>query len=136
MIQKKIKYQEGFKYQLTEDYSIQTKILGYEFENRFIKLTLDGLLTLKEGWAWNGVSGFKDIKKMMRASCVHDSIYWLINYKVIPKSYKHHGDKLFEEICIEDKLDEVFADWAFNVIDKLGVHAARPGRKRPVLEAP
>jgi len=136
MEQKKIKYHEGFKYQLTEDYTICTDIKGYYFENKFIKLDIDGNLTFKEGWSWNGVSGFKDIKPMMRASCVHDGIYWLINYYVIPETYKKYGDKLFELIYIEDKLDELFADWAYNIVDKLGVHAAKPGRKRIILEAP
>ena len=136
MEQKKITYHEGFKYQLTEDYTIQTNIKGYDFENRFIKLNIYGSLTFKAGWSWNGVSGFKDIKSMMRASCVHDGIYWLINYCIIPDTYKNYGDKLFKEICIEDKLDKHLADIAYNIVDKLGVHAAKPGRQRPILEAP
>jgi len=44
-----IKYQTGYKYQLAEDYSIQTVITGHEINLPLIALHMDGLLTIKKG---------------------------------------------------------------------------------------
>ncbi len=53
---KQIKYRAGYKYQLAEDYVIETGILGYNIDTEYIKLTPSGTLTIKEGYAWDGCS--------------------------------------------------------------------------------
>lgn len=71
----KIKYRAGYKYQLVSDYIIETKILGYNIDTKYIKLFPDGKLTIIEGYAWDGCSGpTKDDKTNMRGGLVHDAL--------------------------------------------------------------
>ena len=44
-----IKYTDGWKYQLKEDYSCRTGIEGHAAVTKYITLELDGALTIKEG---------------------------------------------------------------------------------------
>ena len=35
-----IKYRDGYKYQLVQDYKVKTDIIGYSVKTKFIKLTV------------------------------------------------------------------------------------------------
>jgi hypothetical protein len=48
----KIKYLEGMKYVLSEDYECRTPILGVEIIDRWFRLLADGTLMIKAGFAW------------------------------------------------------------------------------------
>lgn len=53
----KIKYTEGYKYQLAEDYVVMTPIVGVEVVDFYFTLERSGRLTGKKGYAWDGASG-------------------------------------------------------------------------------
>ena len=62
-----MKYRKGYKYQIAEDDTVQTRIFGYEIDIEFIALTLSGLLTTKSGYASDGCSGpMLDTKSALR----------------------------------------------------------------------
>ena len=46
-----------YKYQVLEDFSIRTDIRGHNINLRFLSLSPDGLLTIHNGYAWDGPSG-------------------------------------------------------------------------------
>jgi hypothetical protein len=52
-----MKYRKGYKYQIAENDSIQTDIIGYDIDIQFISLDPAGLLTTKSGYASDGCSG-------------------------------------------------------------------------------
>ena len=105
MPKSRIKYRSGYKYQLAADYSVSTKIKPKEeIDTKFIKLDLEGNLTVKDGYAWDGPSGpVIDRKENMRASLVHDAFYQLMRRrKLTVKKYKDKADRLFRKMCIQD----------------------------------
>ena len=77
---KSMKYRKGYKYQLADDYTIQIDTKPpEEIETQFISLSIDGLLTIKDGYAWDGPSGPTiDTPNFMTPSLVHDAIYQLM----------------------------------------------------------
>jgi hypothetical protein len=100
----KIKYCEGYKYQVAEDYSIQTPIRPASPVNHdFISLDANGMLLIKEGYAWDGPSGPTiDTKSSMRGSLVHDALYQLMREELISEHNREVADEMLYEICIED----------------------------------
>lgn len=92
-----------YKYQLTEDYSIQTDVLNHEFESDYLLLEDDGLLTIFAGYAWNGASGPAiDTKSILRASLIHDAFYQLLRSGEIPQEYRTGADLMFRNECLND----------------------------------
>jgi len=90
-----IKYKSGYKYQLVEDYTIQTKIIpSKNIKTDYLELSKDGLLVIKKGYCWDGASGYPDLKTIMRGSLIHDSIYQMLRLNLIEKrikrKYTHH----------------------------------------------
>ena len=47
----------NFKYQLDQDFECPTHITGYDFELSFMKLDLEGNLTVFKGYALDAASG-------------------------------------------------------------------------------
>lgn len=133
-----IKYRAGYKYQLAEQYSIMTPIKGYDIQSYFISMRIDGLLTIKKCYAWDGCSGptFDD-KTNMRGGLVHDALYQLMREGKIPESYRSVADNLLRKICKEDGMNW-FRDWYyFEGVDHLAKFAAKKGSDLyPIQEAP
>lgn len=68
-----MRYIEGIKYVLAEDYSVQTPVIGEHVDSKWFTLTPDGRLTVREGFAWDGASGPTiDTPASMVPSLVHD----------------------------------------------------------------
>lgn len=132
-----IKYKEGYKYQLQEDYSIQTKIVGFSAETLFIKLESNGLLTCYRGYAWDGPSGpAPDILTFMRASLVHDALYQLMRLDLIPSSCRCLADELMYAICLDAGMTKLLAYWCYLAVHNFSEKYATKAKDRPILEAP
>jgi hypothetical protein len=68
-----MKYSKGYKYQLEEEYSVQTPVKGVSIADPYFMLEPSGWLTIHRGWAWDGASGPTfDSKSSMTPSMVHD----------------------------------------------------------------
>lgn len=100
----KIKYRSGYKYQLTEDYSIATPFIRAEqWSNGFLTLAKDGSLTMHTGYAWDGPSGPAiDTECFMRGSLVHDALYQLIQEGALQKTARWAADNILHALCLED----------------------------------
>lgn len=105
-----IEYKEGYDYWLVKDYSIETGIsLGKTVSTKLLSMTAKGLLTIREGYAWDGASGPAiDTKTVKRASLIHDAIYQLIREGYIHPVHKERADELFIEEYLKscDKLEK------------------------------
>lgn len=134
---KAIYYSAGYKYQLRRDFSIQTEILGYYVNLKYIRLTKKGKLAGKCGYAWDGASGPTwDTKNSMRGSLVHDILYQMIRLGHIEKDHKEYADNLLHDLCTEDGMWPLRADyWRWAVL-KFGAPSTMPSAEPPELVAP
>ena len=132
-----IKYREGYKYQLAEDYSIETGITGSVLLGDFLALDPSGLLTIKRGYAWDGMSGpVPDTPENMRASLVHDALYQLMRMGVLPPEAKAAADDLMHDILLKDGY-HAFRAWVCHQgVDRFGEPHTLPENRKPILTAP
>ena len=129
-----IKYTKSFKYQLKENYTIQTDILGYEYNNQFIKLNENGWLLIRSGYAYDGASGpTKDDKTNMEGALVHDALYQLMRQEVIPRNFQEYSDKLFRDICLDKGMWRVRAWYYLKGLQMFGKSSNDPENKREVF---
>lgn len=69
-----MKYIAGTKYQLVEDYSVQTPVIGEAICDKYFELLPNGMLHIFAGFGWDGASGPTfDSKSSMTPSLVHDA---------------------------------------------------------------
>lgn len=133
-----IRYTEGWKYQLAEDYNIQTGILPRVpglTGNRWVSIDPDGTLHIREGYAWDGASGPAiDTRNIMRGSLVHDALYQLIRLGTLTAADREKADKLFRDICREDGMSAFRAAYVYAAVRLLGGVAT--GDPVEVLTAP
>lgn len=113
-----IKYIDGMKYQLVEDVSAETPVKGYVIVDPMFSLDLDGTMTIRAGYAWDGASGpTVDTKSSMTASLFHDVFCVLMRDGRI--SYNEWQDRIndfFREQCIKSGMWPWRADvWHFGV---------------------
>jgi hypothetical protein len=134
-----IYYKDGYKYQLNRDYQDRFDcLIGIAINTEYIKITEDGLIWLKRGYAWDGPSGPTiDTKSFMRASLVHDALYQLIREGHLELSkFRLLADKLMKDICQDDGMIAIRAFWVYWAVRLFAESAARPGNDRKLLVAP
>ena len=101
----KIKYKDGYKHQLAEDYKIEVGINPGKFDvdTPFLKLDRQGFLLIRTGYAWDGASGpTYDTPTCKRGALVHDALYQLMREEKISLTNRKKADDLLRDICIED----------------------------------
>ena len=137
---KQIKYKAGYKYQIWEDYEHQ---LSYHFrakenfETPFLKLDTGALLTVKQGYAYDGPSGPTiDTKNSMRGALVHDCLFQFMRMGLISPDRRKEADKEFKRLLIEDGMSKIRAQiWYIGV--RLGARrSSLPENKRQIFTAP
>jgi len=133
-----IKYREGYKYQLAENYFINTNIRPeQDLETEYLRLAKTGLLLIKNGYAWDGASGPTiDTKSCMRGSLVHDALYQLMRLGLIDACNRDYADELMRKICIEDGMWKIRANIWWKFLDRFAGFAIRPSSEPPVMTAP
>ena len=133
-----IKYKSGYKYQLAENYRVQIPIKGTTIRQGPIKLTVQGWLTIKKGYAWDGPSGPAiDTKNFMRGSLVHDALYQLMRHKRLSAiKYRDQADQLLRAMCQADGMSWLRAWWVYQAVRTFAARAATEKNKRPILTAP
>lgn len=103
----KIYYKEGYKYQLTRDYSCYTGIMLPEtVAYEFFTLTHDGYCNVRHGYAWDGASGPTfDTKSSMRGSLIHDCYCQAAKEgRIDYDTFAPEFNRVFKEICLEDEM--------------------------------
>ncbi len=134
-----IAYKDGYKYQLKENYTLTIGIKPKEtIEIEYINLDTFGLLTIKEGYAWDGPSGLTiDTVSFMRGSLVHDALYQLMRGGYLEaEPYRDVADRLLQAICKEDGMWSIRAWWVYQGVRWFAQVAVNPSRERPILYAP
>ena len=136
-----IEYADGYKYQLLRNYYMSTYIIPNEYiRTDFIDLGIDGFLSIREGYAWDGPSGPTitiDTLNFMRGSLVHDAFYELMREGYLNHNkYRLDIDTILKEICIEDGMSSIRAWFVFKAVRIFGEPSANPKYKKPSIYAP
>lgn len=71
-------------YQVAEPFSVITPLKGYRVQHVLYDLYEDGRLDVYESYAWDGATGWFDVRSIMKASCVHDILCEIIRNGAIP----------------------------------------------------
>ena len=133
----KVRYQDGYRFQLVEPVQIKTGIKAVCPGNTFVGLNADGVLTLAAGYAWDGASGpIKQDATVIRASLVHDGLYQLMRDEGLPLEHRDAADKLLRTMCEEDGMPGWQAWLVYLAVKTFGARFADPSSRKPVLEAP
>lgn len=137
-MKKQIAYKSGYNYQLVEDYEIQIAIEPRAtIETAFVRLTDEGLLTVKTGYAWDGATDAFDTVTFMRGSLVHDALYGLMRSGYLSEAlHRESADRILVDICKEDGMWSVKADLVFRIVRRLAKKAALAESENPILYAP
>jgi hypothetical protein len=132
----KIRYKQGYKYQLVDPYWYQTDIFGLSLKiDSYVVLKPDGVLYIYRGYAWNGASGPTiDSKSSMRASLLHDALYQMMAEYPELRAWRPYADTILENVCREDGMNS-FRAWTWRkAVNWFGEGAATT--KDEILEAP
>lgn len=130
MTDRRIYYQDGYRFQLRSDYTHQlpadlVSLIEKPIQTQFIDVTIDGLMTQKSGYSWDGASGpTRQTKTFARGSLVHDGGYQLIREGALPMSARPLLDAELKRICIEDGMNPFRAWYVMLAVSKLGTKAA------------
>lgn len=134
---KRIKYRDGYKYQLAEDYEVSTKIFpSSDITTPFICLTIGGILTVKGGYAWDGPSGPTiDTKNFLRGSLVHDALYQLMRMKCLDCGWRPAADEELIRICKQDGMWGLRRWWVMRGV-RFGGEGSAAWQAEKILTAP
>lgn len=90
----KVRYRDGYAFQLESPYQERTGITGFQGGNLFVGIAPDGALTGAAGYAWDGATGVPvQLKSMVRAALLHDMGYQLIREGVVPQERRIDFDR-------------------------------------------
>jgi hypothetical protein len=132
-----IKYKSGFKYQLTDTVKVKIPLKGYNIATDYIILTVDGMLTVAKGYAWDGPSGPTiDTPSFMFSSLIHDVLYQLIRMGLLPSELRELADLLLRVISKKCGMWRVRAWYAWRAVRRLAGFAADPSHLKKVKKAP
>ena len=133
-----IRYCQGYKYQLDDSYVVQTAVKSDTFlPTHFIRLDIDGTLSVLEGYAWDGPSGPAiDTKNFMRGSLIHDALYQLMREGHLETArWRKIADEELRRLCIEDGMTSIRAWWVYQGV-RFGGGPAAARAEKIVLTAP
>jgi len=139
MTENQISYKSGYKYQLVEKYQVEISITPEKnIQTSYIDLTTEGLLTLKNGYAWDGPSGPTiDTPNFMRGSLVHDALYQLMRSKLIEKErWRKKADGELKRMCVEDGMSRIRSWCVHKAVRCCGGKAASEEKRKEVKKAP
>lgn len=133
----RICYRDGYKYQLARTYTIQTAIKpDVPVLTPFLGLTVDGVLTIQAGYAWDGCSGPTwDDSTNMRGGLVHDSLYQMMREKHLDCGWRQAADNELRRICREDGMGAIRA-WYYHKAVRFAGEGSAEWQDEKVMEAP
>jgi len=133
-----IRYREGYKYQLAEDFRIKTPIVGESIRHDYFQLYKNGNLLVKKSYAWDGASGPTfDTQASMEPSLVHDVFCQMMRTELLSfNKWQDTVNDFFREHCISKGMNWFRARYWYMAVEF--ADAGRPDGKdpNPVIEAP
>ena len=134
-----IAYMSGYKYQLYNSVSFLIPSLRKyaPINHMYFSVDLDGLLTIKIGYAWDGASGPAiNTANSKRGSLVHDVLYQMMRLELILLEYKKTADQILEALCVLDGMWEWRAGNWYDAVASFGTSATLPSHRKQLKYAP
>jgi hypothetical protein len=124
----RIAFRDGYKYQLVEPYTLALDLYpARAIDTPYVALGLDGTLTIRAGYAWDGPSGPTiDTPSFQRGALVHDALYQLIREGYLPPPCRAHADRLLRSLCREDGMSAIRAWWVYRAVRRFGAQLEVP----------
>ena len=135
----KIYYKEDYKYRLDRKVSFYIPLKPDKLitgVDEYVTLAPDGMMTFKRGYAWDGATGVKDTKTVLRASLGHDGLFQFFREGKLPRNLEKRANKLVRQHCLEDKMNRFRAWYMYAGLGKFAKAATLAKNVRQVLEAP
>lgn len=134
---RQIAYIRGIKYQLRRDYSVMTPIKGVTIVHDFFVLRVDGLLTIRRGYAWDGASGpVFNTPSSRRGTLVHDALCQAMRAGLLPVEWQASVHEFMRVVFVQDGMWAWRASvWHWFVVRANGGHPDK-GPDRPLQYAP
>jgi hypothetical protein len=143
-------YTKGFDYHLLYDFYYQTDIFPLQkIVTEYIELNTDGWLFVRKGFYWDGASGpTVDTKSTIRASLVHDALYWLIRNGYLSNNYRDKADLIFKNLLVNDykpaglckglkrRINKLRAFFWWRGVRRFGIFAVLPKYEKAIKTAP
>lgn len=136
-----IAYSGGYKYQLRETAVFQLQELRppEDVATEYFWITTEGVLTIRQGYAWDGCSGPTwDTKNTMRAGLAHDALYQMMRRDEIPRNPAMRAmvDREFYALLLKDGVWPLRAKYYYKAVRKFGEGATLPSGQQDIEYAP
>jgi len=138
IIHKDVDYLEvTWKYQTLRNLELYSPFMAHNIVHKFFNISPAGIITAKEGYAWDGSSGPTiDSKYCMRASLFHDILYQCFREQLFfpnrtwnqeeHNRLRYRADKLYRDILRADG-KSAFVSWLrYRALRLLGGKHAAP----------
>lgn len=121
-----VRYKKRYQYELLESFSFKTSFKpATTVELKYIRIDVDGRITAKPGYAWDGATGAIDTKSTMKASLIHDVCYQLLNLNVIPMRYRKEFDVMYYQTALRNGMFIGRAFYHYAAVRMFGDNALR-----------
>lgn len=101
------------------DFEMALPFDGPGGEDAWVTLS-DGILTVRRGFAWDGLWPLPRLDCGIRASLVHDALYHLMRAGALSWERRRWADEVFRDICLEDGMPEWLAAVCYRVVRLFG----------------
>lgn len=126
-IKGKIKYKEGFRFYLADDFFIPIEGLPDVSILETYKISIsNGVLKVSRGYMWDGL--WKN-KKMIRGFLVHEVLLRLIRLGYLDYSWRTKANTILYELLVEDGVFKPVAWLIQRFFDLFGSVSSNGGRK-------
>lgn len=134
----RIKWRDGYKHQLASTYKIKLPNNPMtQYEGQFLSIDINGVLTIKSGYCWDGASGPTwDTNNSKKPSLVHDALYQLMRHEVLSRGYRKHADKLFYDMLRDNGMWLIRARMWYRSVRMAAMSAASPKSKKKTYSSP
>ena len=123
----------NYKYKLEEDIAFTTSISGIEVKTEYIELKKHGVLVIRKGYMWDGVTGLPSfatdamLKHTARGSLLHDAFYQLIRLRLLPAYLKNKIDLEMKKQFECDGLNKTIVGLFYQAVKNFGSQYCKPG---------
>jgi hypothetical protein len=134
----RLRYIEGTKYQVAEDFIVLTPITGEAITDDWFVLAPNGALLVRKGFGWDGASGPTfDSQSSMSASLVHDVFCLCMrDGRLSYNKWQDAVNQFFEDMCRQAGMWGWRAKLWHTGVELGDAGNPKQGPDRKVLEAP
>ena len=127
---------KNYPYRMLKEKSYKTGILHFELDHKYFCLNKQGTLTIKEGYAWNGISCFPDFDCMFEGSLPHDVWYQILQESLLSSQagfyffqVRKGADILLYKMWVENGVPKLVAKTGYGAVRTFGKSHALPKGK-------